>query len=582
MSSRHRSVLSSEKRLSILKQDVRVPKEKEGVKTPEKHGLLLVLYTISKSKTLNKFAMNVTRLRTIFEYMSYSLIVIDTLALCMDSIEKSRNQLKILTGIDFLCLICFFIEVPSRMFLNGFKFFKIFTNLIDSLLFIINISVLAYIKEKNFDLFNDFDSDIFTTYSIIRSFQIARIYRLLISKKLWAGIAIMALEMINILKKVMNFVIILCIFLLMMSLVGRDIFIKAKIEHELNNPLIEEEVHRINFNNILMSVMANFMIFFDEDWNLIMINQMKAYGSKYMVYFLINVLLSTMFLNKFFLALLINKLIESKNMRNLIKASVPFAGFFQKMKLSYSKISQKILNTFNKTKKWTNSKAKSIKFGIIESLKKYLYDFMQIHSKTFDQIMFVVCCFSLILVALHDPFQSAESRFNKTLRFLDIPVLIILIFEILLLSLTEKNGIMQGKTIFRLVICVVYLIYFISDIQILKIFVTLRFILIIQFYKGLRKAILALLYSLWDIFQLLVFFFLFILLFAAIGVKLHKGAFMRCQNVDEEDLKKITIKTHCFDQGGDWVNPDFSFDDIFKAIDVLFLIANSSGWLSLM
>lgn len=105
---------------------------------------------------------------------------------------------------------------------------------------------------------------------------------------------------------------------------------------------------------------------------------------------------------------------------------------------------------------------------MFEKLQKYLYDFMQIHSKTFDQIMFAVCCFSLILVALHDPFQSAESRFNKTLKFLDIPVLVILIFEILLLSLTEKNGLLQKKTIFRLIICVVYLIYFISDIQFLK------------------------------------------------------------------------------------------------------------------
>lgn len=351
MNSRNKSVVSSGQKISISKQEIRAEKEKEIAKTPV-NGLIFVLHTISKSKNIN---IHLTKLTITFEYLSYVLIVIDALVLCMDSFERSENELKILV-IDFFCLICFFMEFPSRLFNNGFTFFKIFTNLIDSLLFIINIFVLAYIKEKKFDIFNDFDSNICTTYSIIRSFQIARIYRLLISKKLWTGIAIMALEMINILKKVMNFVIILCFFLLMMSLVGRDIFISAKIAEELNNPLIEEEVHRINFNNILMSIMANFMIFFDEDWNLIMINQMKTYGSMYMIYFLVNVLLSTMFLNKFFLALLINKLIESKNMRNLIKSSVPFAGFFQKQKLKlfYSKIFQKIFDTLNKQKKMSN------------------------------------------------------------------------------------------------------------------------------------------------------------------------------------------------------------------------------------
>ena len=106
--------------------------------------------------------------------------------------------------------------------------------------------------------------------------------------------------------------------------------------------------------------------------------------------------------------------------------------------------------------------------------------------------------------------------------------------------------------------------------------------MIIQFYKGLKKAVLALFYSLWEIFQLLVFFFLFILLFAAIGVKLYKGSMYLCQNLDEETMEKVNTSTDCFDNGGDWVNSDFNFDNIFKAIDLLFMVANSSGWLPLM
>ena len=574
----------SETSITISKLGLRVkgPKEESpSLKQPQKNSWLMLDYlkSFAKSETFNRLVVNLQH-STIFEYLSYFLIIIDTLILSVDSNARTKDELKILLCLDFMCLIYFFIEITIRMLIQRNKYFKNLTNLIDVFIFILNVSVLIYLKTKNVDIFTDFDSDYYTTYSIIRAIQIARIYRILISKKLWRGIAIMAMEIIKILTEVMNFLIILCICLLIMSLVGRDLFARASMVEGLDNKLIEEEIHRMNLNNILRAMMTNFMVFFDEDWHLIMINHMKAYGSGYMAYFILNVLLSTMFLNKFFLALLINKLIESKNMKNLIQSSNPFK-ISSKLELFYNSFLEKLYDKCWKEKKGYN-KSKYIKFEVYEQFKKYIKDFMHQYSKGFDKFMFIICCFSLLLVALNDPFQPLDSVYNRTLKLLDIPVLIIFLFEILFLSLTEQKGLLQGKTIFRLGICVVYIIYFISDIHILKIFVTLRFILIIQFYKGLRKATMALLYSLWDIFQLLVFFFLFILLFAVIGVKLHKGAFTRCQNLSEEDLEKIQTTTDCFDFGGDWINPDFNFDNIFKAIDTLFVIANSSGWLPLM
>lgn len=571
----------SETAITIAKLGLRVKGHKEGSlspKKPQKNGWLMVDYlkSFAKSETLNRFVVNLQH-SIIFEYLSYFLIIIDTIILSVDSNTRTKNELKIMLCLDFMCLIYFFIEIPIRMLIQRNKYFKNLTNLIDVCIFVLNASVLIYLKANNVDIFTDFDNNYYTTYSIIRAIQIARIYRILISKKLWRGIAIMAMEMIKILTEVMNFLIILCIFLLIMSLIGRDLFIHAAMFEGLDNKLIEEEIHRMNLNNILRSMMTNLMVFFDEDWHLIMINHMKAFGSGYMTYFIINVLLSTMFLNKFFLALLINKLIENKNMRNLIQSSNPFYKISSKIELFYITFLQKFYDKCRKKKK-----DDSMKFEIYEHFKKFVKDFMQLYSKGFDKFMFIICCFSLFLVALNDPFQPVDSTYNRTLKLLDIPVLIIFLFEIIFLSITEQKGLLQGKTIFRLGICVVYIIYFISDIKILKIFVTFRFIMIIQFYKGLKKAVMALLYSFWDIFQLLVFFFLFILLFAAIGVKMHKGALARCQNLNEEDLEKIQTMTDCFDFGGDWINPDFNFDNIFKAIDTLFVIANSSGWLPLM
>ena len=369
----------------------------------------------------------------------------------------------------------------------------------------------------------------------------------------------------------------------MMSLIGRDLFVNTPLNEYLENKLIEEEIKRINLTNFFNSILANFMFFFDEDWNLIMINHMKAYGFGYLFYFIINIMISTMFLNKFFLALLINKLIESKNMRTLIENTNPFPQWARKIGFLYSLYSHKIREFFENFK---SEKSRSNSFseedGCFMKFKTNLKTFMEEKFKQFETFMSMVCCFSLILVALNDPFQPNESLHNKTLKYLNVPVLLIFTIEIFILVLTEENGILQGKTIFRLGICIIYLIYFILDIKILTIFVTFRLITIIQFYKGLKKAVIALFYSLWNILQLLVFFFLFILLFACIGVKLYKGTMYYCTNLNEEYLEKIETSADCYDYGGDWLNSDFNFDNIFKAIDFLFMVANSSGWLSLM
>ena len=52
--------------------------------------------------------------------------------------------------------------------------------------------------------------------------------------------------------------------------------------------------------------------------------------------------------------------------------------------------------------------------------------------------------------------------------------------------------------------------------------------------------------------------------------------------MNEEYMEFIVYKQDCFDIGGDWVNHDFNFDNFFNAIDMLFILANSSGWLPLM
>ena len=53
-------------------------------------------------------------------------------------------------------------------------------------------------------------------------------------------------------------------------------------------------------------------------------------------------------------------------------------------------------------------------------------------------------------------------------------------------------------------------------------------------------------------------------------------------NIPVELQKLINSKNDCFNNGGDWINKDNNFDNIFNAMVTLFIIATTEGWLGLM
>lgn len=67
-----------------------------------------------------------------------------------------------------------------------------------------------------------------------------------------------------------------------------------------------------------------------------------------------------------------------------------------------------------------------------------------------------------------------------------------------------------------------------------------------------------------------------------IGVKIYKESFWFCSNLNKEILEGIVNKQDCFDFGGDWMNRDYNFDNIFNGVSLLFMIANGTGWLRLL
>ena len=529
---------------------------------------------------------------------SFVLIAMNSAVIGVDSVSFSNKTRRILRILDFSLLLLFYCEIFVKLLFQK-HFFKRFINKIDLMIFLLNFSVQIYLLITHCDFLGlDLDCDKNNLYELVRVFQVLRIIRILISS-VWINISILILEFVKILRKMYAFLMFLMIFLMLFTLIGRNLFNFSNIPHEIH----EETLKRLNFNGFLSSFFSNFLIFSAEEWHLIMFSTMRTFPStEATVYFVINLVFCTIFLNKVFLAALISNLIESKNIKRIIEGK-PFIlsnkikQFFNKILdfFSFRKENPSFYepkSTLKSTFKDNKTAIKSVisidkSRKILESKKTFNKGFIEIiikirkNQKFSNFMIFSVIC-SLVILALHDPFQPSDSYKNMLLTYCDIPIFFVFSIELLLELIPHENGFFSLAILLKIAVCAIYLFYFIFQLELLKLLLIFRLFLLINFSTELKLAFKALLKSMLDVLQLFFFFLLITLLFALIGVKCLRGAFYHCEGLTEEFLDNVINNQDCFDFGGDWVNRDFNFDNPVKALEIMFMVANTEGWLPLM
>ena len=103
---------------------------------------------------------------------------------------------------------------------------------------------------------------------------------------------------------------------------------------------------------------------------------------------------------------------------------------------------------FKKEKTLNENKKKSIiitRTSKKESLKKQLRKLK--NHRYFATFMQISVVLSLIILAIHDPYQSQYSNYNSTLTYLDIGIFIIFASELLIELYLHENGYFSMKII---------------------------------------------------------------------------------------------------------------------------------------
>jgi voltage-gated cation channel len=92
-----------------------------------------------------------------------------------------------------------------------------------------------------------------------------------------------------------------------------------------------------------------------------------------------------------------------------------------------------------------------------------------------------------------------------------------------------------------------------------------------------------------SLFNVFVISLMFFMIYGIIGVNYFKGSFYKCvfgfqfsPEMQNFPQNFVETKYDCINQGGEWVNADQNFDNIFQALSTLFQVSSTEGWIDIM
>ena len=227
-------------------------------------------------------------------------------------------------------------------------------------------------------------------------------------------------------------------------------------------------------------------------------------------------------------------------------------------------------------------------------------------SKIFENIVIVLILLSSVILCIDTPLIDPDSTLKAVLFHLDVIITFLFLLEAIIKILAFGflyNGDEEVQPYIRnywnmldfVVVMASLIDYHItlssgssnSSLKSLKAFRALRALRplrMISRNEGLRLVVNALFASLPGMTNVLLVCFLFIIIFAIMGVNFFKGAFHYCyfDPLVYATPPAVDTKIDCLAAGGEWVNNPKNFDHVFRATLTIFEMMTGEGWLYVM
>lgn len=221
-------------------------------------------------------------------------------------------------------------------------------------------------------------------------------------------------------------------------------------------------------------------------------------------------------------------------------------------------------------------------------------------NKWFERFIILLIGISTVCLALQTPLDDPESTLIVTLTYIDFVMTAFFICEMFTkifafgFVLCGKNSyirdpwnILDFIIVVSATISVCFININLGFIKSLRVMRVLRPLRLLSRHRGLKLAISALFNSLPSIVNLLLIVMFFIFMLAILCCTLFAGQFWYCDtehlNLDDYMAKYgITNRYECLLYGGEWVNPDFEFDNCITSMITLLSIQSTEGWVDTM
>jgi len=206
-------------------------------------------------------------------------------------------------------------------------------------------------------------------------------------------------------------------------------------------------------------------------------------------------------------------------------------------------------------------------------------------SRIFEGFIIFVIFLSCVHLAIETPLLDPEGGLADFLYYTDIITTIIFTVECVLQILTfgflvnGKNSYLRSAWNLMDFIIVLFSLAGLksNELKIFKMFRVLRPLRVVSKNEGLKTAVLALFQSIPHILSIILIVLLFMLIFGILGINFFKGLFFYCDDSVGYDYSLVT-KWDCLNNGREWINKEFHFDNIFEAMKSLVEIASGSYW----
>eukprot|EP00761_Pharyngomonas_kirbyi_P014924 gb/GECH01014955.1/.p1 GENE.gb/GECH01014955.1/~~gb/GECH01014955.1/.p1 ORF type:complete len:1446 (+),score=208.71 gb/GECH01014955.1/:1-4338(+) len=560
-----------------------------------KKGASKWLELLSKTSLIRKWKQNLIRktLEQLVHHKSFkitmmSLIVINTVLLCIEHFGMPVILAQILAISNYFFTGAFTIEVLTKIFALGVrKWMQDYFNIFDAIIVVASIiEVVVSLAIGSVNLDNP-SAQQGTGLTALRALRLLRIFKL---AKIWKSMQELLEAVMSSLKSAATLSIFLVLIVFVYALAGMQLF-GGLFGSGDDRP-------RHHFDSLFWAGVTVFQVLSTENWDGPMYDSMKETSPFASLFFISLFIIGNYIIINIYVGVVFDSLREKEEKKKTANS----LSFMYKLRSwresrhktrrvfpSSTRMENYTKNSTGKKTLWNKLTTRDYSLGFIPAtnpFRKYLNKIVDHRFfEWFILCLILVSCVSLAIENPHmlpnDPIVIATSWIND--------ILSILFFLEALIKIIAKGFILHRSAYLRdtwnildfsiAVTSFVSLFIEGSQVQVVQLFRLLRALRPLRFIthsKGMKVVIDALLESIFSILNVTMVAILIIIVFGIIGVQLFAGKFYSCTDPD------ITTKDACLNSGNEWINAPAHFDNIYAASLALFEMTTCELWLGIM